>query len=124
MIDKTPQTLGAYIRTARERAGLSQRQLATAAGFHHSRLARLESGEVSDRPKAEHLQRLADVLGLDSAELLAFIGVTPPKPRVYFRKVAGIDVSDDEAEAIIAQLRKQYRKQDDKEGDDHDNEDD
>jgi transcriptional regulator with XRE-family HTH domain len=75
-----PTALGAYIRTVREEAGLSQRQLAGLAGFHHSMLARLESGEVAEQPKPENLQRLADALGIDSGDLLAFLGVKPSEP--------------------------------------------
>ena len=103
-----PATLGAYIRVVREQAGLSQRQLASLAGFHHSMLARLESGEVAEQPKPENLQRLADALGIDSADLLAFLGVKPsvPEPRVYFRRAYGMSDSEAaEAEAIIANLR-------------------
>ena len=103
-----PTALGAYIRVVRERAGLSQRQLASLAGFHHSMLARLESGEVTEQPKPENLQRLADALKIDSADLLAFLGVKPsvPEPRVYFRRAYGMSEDEAaEAEAIIANLR-------------------
>lgn len=106
--ESEPTTLGAYIRAIRERAGLSQRQLASLAGFHHSMLARLESGEVAEQPKPENLQRLADALGIDSGDLLAFLGVKPsvPEPRVYFRRAYGMSDSEAaEAEAIIANLR-------------------
>src|SRR5690348_15494273 len=73
-----PATLGEYLRTVREQAGISQRQLASRAGIHNSYLARLESGE-NDSPAAEVLQRIADVLEISSADLLAFIGVKPPE---------------------------------------------
>lgn len=71
-------TLGEYIKTNREAAGLSQRQLAARIGIHHSYLARLESGE-NDSPAAEVLQRIADELEIRSTDLFAFIGVTPPE---------------------------------------------
>src|SRR6185437_536682 len=70
-------TLGEYIKTSREAAGISQRQLAARVGIHHSYLARLESGE-NDSPAAEVLQRLADELEVSSVDLFAFIGVKPP----------------------------------------------
>ncbi len=41
--------------------------------------------DQNDNPSAEKLQRLAEVLELDPAELLAYIGVQPslPEPRLY-----------------------------------------
>jgi transcriptional regulator with XRE-family HTH domain len=73
-----PSTLGEYLRTERERAGLSQRQLASRVGIHNSYLARLENGETAN-PAADVLQRIADVLEISSTDLLAFIGVKPPE---------------------------------------------
>ncbi len=73
-----PSTLAEYLRTAREQAGISQRQLASRVGIHHSYLARLESGETAN-PAAELLQKIADVLEINSADLFAFIGVKPPE---------------------------------------------
>lgn len=73
-----PSSLGEYLRAERERAGLSQRQLAKLAGLHYSYLARLESGE-SDNPSPDMVQRIADVLELDPTDLYAYIGVVPPQ---------------------------------------------
>lgn len=73
-----PSTLAEYLHQAREQAGISQRQLAGRVGIHNSYLARLESGENAS-PSAELLQRIADVLEIGSTDLLAFIGVKPPK---------------------------------------------
>jgi transcriptional regulator with XRE-family HTH domain len=71
-----PSTLGEYLRAERERAGISQRQLAGRVGIHNSYLARLENGETAN-PAADLLQRIAEVLEISSADLLAFIGVKP-----------------------------------------------
>ena len=91
---KRPGTLGAYIREQRERIGISQRQLASIVGVHHSNIARLENGEVGDRPKPEYLQSLANALGVDVSKLLAYLGVTPklelPSVRTYFRRKLGV----------------------------------
>lgn len=73
-----PSTLGEYLRLARERAGISQRQLASRVGIHNSYLARLENGEW-ESPSADVLQRIAEVLEISSTDLLAFIGVKPPE---------------------------------------------
>jgi transcriptional regulator with XRE-family HTH domain len=85
-------SLGEYLRMERERASWSQRQLAAMVGIHHSYLARLENGETAN-PSAELLQRMAEVLETDTAELLAYIGVKSelPEPRVYFRRMYGLD---------------------------------
>jgi transcriptional regulator with XRE-family HTH domain len=59
---------GSAIRTARSRAGLSQRELARRAGVDGSLISRLE---VDARvPSIALLERLADVLGVPAALLL------------------------------------------------------
>jgi transcriptional regulator with XRE-family HTH domain len=73
-----PSRLGEYLRVERARASMSQRQLANRVGIHNSYLARLENGETAN-PAADLLQRIADVLEISSADLLAFIGVKPPE---------------------------------------------
>jgi len=105
-----PATLGEYIRQQRERTGLSQRQLAARVGMHHSRLARLESGESSGRPAPEYLQGMADVFGIDVSKLLKFQGVVPkpelPSIRSYFRRKLGVDASEAD---ILANLIADYQ---------------
>jgi transcriptional regulator with XRE-family HTH domain len=94
---KTPTTLGQTLRTARQEAGLSVRQLARAAGISHGYLVKLETDQ-NDNPSAAHLQRLADVLEIDAGQLLTFIGVKPasrlPAPRVYFRRKLGLSATE------------------------------
>jgi HTH-type transcriptional regulator, competence development regulator len=103
-------SLGEHIKTLREQAGYSQRQLAAQAGLHHSYLARLESGD-NDKPAPDILQRIADVLEIDANELLAFIGIKPslPEPRVYFRRAYGL--SQAEAEEAARLIAERYNKQ-------------
>jgi transcriptional regulator with XRE-family HTH domain len=119
MTTKGPQTLGAYLRTARLEAELSIRQLARAAGINHSYLVKLENDQ-NDNPSAAYLQRLADVLEIDASDLLAFIGVEPPStlpsPRVYFRRKFGL--SDAEA-ARLSRLISEYTNKASNEGDHH-----
>ena len=90
-----PETLGAYIRAAREQANISQGQLATAIKVNPSYIARIESGERA-KPAADVLQRIADALGIDSGELLAFLGVRVnlPEPQAYFRRKYGMSADD------------------------------
>lgn len=110
-------SLASYLRAARERTGLSQRKVAQKAGIDNSYLARLESGEVATRPDPEYLQRICDALGIDSADVMSFIGVKPslPEPRAYFRRKLGVSADDAE---ILARLVEEYRTRQTKEGDD------
>jgi transcriptional regulator with XRE-family HTH domain len=101
-----PATLAEYLRTAREHAGISQRQLASRVGIHNSYLARLENGE-NDSPAAEVLQRIADVLEISSTDLLGFIGVKPaeglPELAPYLRAKYHLD------EAAVRELAEHMR---------------
>ena len=94
---ESSSTLAEYLRTAREQSGISQRQLASRVGIHHSYLARLESGETAN-PAADVLQRIADVLEISSTDLLAFIGVKPveglPDLAPYLRAKYHLDEAD------------------------------
>lgn len=51
------------LRTARRRAGLSQRELADAAGVAQPAIARIESGRV--QPRVDTLDRLLEACGWD-----------------------------------------------------------
>ena len=102
-----PSTLAEYLRTAREKAGISQRQLASRIGIHNSYLARLESGETAN-PAAELLQKIAEVLEISSTDLLAFIGVKPseglPELAPYLRAKYQLD------EAAVRELAEHMRR--------------
>jgi transcriptional regulator with XRE-family HTH domain len=106
----TPKTWGAYVKQQRERLGMSQRQLASKVGIHHSGIARLESDQVTDHPRPEYLQGIADALGVDVSNILRYLGVTPrpelPSVRTYFRRKLGVNA--DEAE-ILASLVADYQ---------------
>ncbi|MBV9383365.1 MAG: helix-turn-helix domain-containing protein [Streptosporangiaceae bacterium] len=71
-------TLGSYLRNQRESAGLATRELARQSGVPASYIAEIEGGKKTS-PSAEILQKLATVLDIDTADLFAFIGVTPPQ---------------------------------------------
>ena len=114
------KTLGAYLRAARLKAGLSTHQLAARAHINQSYLVKLETDQ-NDHPSAETLQRLSDALRLDEAKLLQFIGVKPasvlPTPRVYFRRKLGVGAQE---AAVLARLIEDYQQQR-KEDPTHDN---
>src|SRR5579862_5961284 len=73
---ESPVTLGRYVRAARERAGLSLRNLEAIAEIPRATLNRLELDQV-DNPSPELLIRLADAVELDSNDLFAFVGYRP-----------------------------------------------
>ena len=107
--DSEQPTLASTIRQAREAAGIPIRHLAPLVGAHYSVLSRIEAGETT-RPAPELLQRIADVLELDATELLAFVGVKPPKPKTYFRRAYGLtpeqaDEAAERMEQIVRELR-------------------
>jgi transcriptional regulator with XRE-family HTH domain len=114
MNDETPADLGAYVRYSREQAGLSQGQLAEAVGVHHSYIARIESGSRA-KPAADVLQRIADVLHIESGDLLAFLGVRTnlPEPRAYFRRKYGMNARQAD---VLARLVEEFES---KEGGDY-----
>lgn len=72
-----PLNLGAYIRQARERKGLSARRLAGMINMHHGYLSRLEAGDYQ-RPSPEILERIALALDLSYDDLFAITGQHAP----------------------------------------------
>ena len=97
-------TLGDYLRAAREEAGLSLRQAATATGTNHGYLARLESGEKKN-PSADMLQRIADALEVNAADLFLLAGLPMPRelPSIEALLRVEYELSDDE----VAEARQQ-----------------
>lgn len=68
-MDGASENLARNLSDLRERKGLSQRQLAEAAGIPRSTLTHIESGAAN--PSLSNLVRLATALGLGVEELLA-----------------------------------------------------
>ena len=60
--------LGSRIRQARDRAGLTQEQLAERIGVSRTAIARYESGEIE--PKLHNLAAIAEALDVSCDELL------------------------------------------------------
>jgi transcriptional regulator with XRE-family HTH domain len=108
-----PATLAAYLRQAREQAGLSARQLAREAGTTASNISRIESGETAT-PTPELLKRIADALDLDLAELFAYRGIILPRTAsldTYLRQEYHLsDEAVTEAEAAIKEIAAKHRK--------------
>lgn len=70
--------LADVLRGARERLGLSQREISKAAGISNATLSRLEKGSITANP--DTLKVLASTLGLDHLWLLALNGTIPDQP--------------------------------------------
>ncbi|MEV4179552.1 BTAD domain-containing putative transcriptional regulator [Nonomuraea sp. NPDC049709] len=81
--DDTPATpepaFGALIRTWRERALLTQDQLAARAGLNVRTVRRLEAGELR-RPRSTTVRKLAEALGRDATELSIIMRTTGEAP--------------------------------------------
>lgn len=60
--------IGARIRAARHRRGLSQKQVGDALGINDRHVQAWEAGRRNPGPK--HLAKLAEVLGLELTDLL------------------------------------------------------
>ncbi len=104
MSNDDTHSLGDILRTARQEAGLSVRDLAAQVGVHFTHIGQLESGKRN--PSPENLQRIAEVLNVDAEPLLAMIGLPPP--RMYFRRKFG--VSEAEADVLARLIEHQLTK--------------
>lgn len=71
-----PVTLGTFVCQARERAGLSLRNLEAITGIPRMKLNRLER-DLKIENNADVLQRVAEALELDSDDLFALAGYRP-----------------------------------------------
>lgn len=69
-------TLGAIVLTARERAGLSQQELAKRLGVGQSRISQLEKNEIK-RPNPDLLEGLERELGISRRTMNIALGYLP-----------------------------------------------
>jgi transcriptional regulator with XRE-family HTH domain len=72
--------LGDVLRKARERANLSQAELATAAGVSQTVISRIEAN-ARENPRFVNVLKLAYACGLSLDRLAAECGYTPPGRR-------------------------------------------
>lgn len=112
-----PETLGEYVRQKRNEAGFSQRQLAQEAGVSFSNISRLESG-FHTSPTPGLLKNVADVLDVDLAEMLSYLGIKVAGTgslNDYLRR--DYDLPDEavaEAQKAIERIAQKYRPRSDK----------
>jgi transcriptional regulator with XRE-family HTH domain len=74
------QTVGMTLRACRERAGLSQTQVADRVGMTQPKISRIELGDV-DNLSARDLARLVDALSLSDEQILNLLAVFRPSSR-------------------------------------------
>lgn len=72
------QQLGNLVKQYRQRKGWSQRMAADRMGYHHSYLARIESGAYAS-PAPKQLKAIARVLGAPIEDLYALAGYQVPE---------------------------------------------
>lgn len=77
MDPKQALLLGKQLKEARNRLGLSAREVADRSGMADSNVLRLEQGAIAN-PRPETLKSLADALDLDLADLYAAAGYVQP----------------------------------------------
>lgn len=113
MNEKQRAALGEFIRTRREALGLPAREVARKIGVPHTRLGRMERGEVI-QPSAELLGRVASALGVPASELMRRAGypvaTSLPELRPYMRaKFTELPPEAiDEVEQLIRRLRTEH----------------
>jgi transcriptional regulator with XRE-family HTH domain len=83
------------MRTARERNGLSQSDLARALGVSQARISQVESGRVENIPPLEFLMRFVDACG----EELQIASVSSPKgpPEAVPATIEAVALDDEDA---------------------------
>jgi transcriptional regulator with XRE-family HTH domain len=112
MSEKVSEQRGKRLRTLREAAGLSQRELAQRLSVHHSNIGFWESGAVP--PRSEVLPTMADIFGVHVEELLGHEAKRKPvatpsgRARLAFDKVSKLPKRQqqkiiDVVEALVAQ---------------------
>ena len=97
--------VGEVIAEAREKKGLSQRQLAKIAKINNSELSKIESG-IRKEPSPKILRRISNVLDITYSDLMYMIGVgnevRPLNPFIkdYYSKLKGDDLNEAEVNVL------------------------
>lgn len=102
MVEKN---IGEVITKAREKANLSQRQLAKLANINNSELSKIESG-VRKEPSPKILRKISNVLDVNYSDLMYMIGlgieVSPLNPFIkdYYSKLKGDELNEAEVNVL------------------------
>ena len=99
------KNIGDVITEAREKANLSQRQLAKLANINNSELSKIESG-VRKEPSPKILRKISNVLDVNYSDLMYMIGlgieVSPLNPFIkdYYSKLKGEELNEAEVNVL------------------------
>ena len=99
------KTIGEVIAEAREKKGLSQRQLAKIAKINNSELSKIEAGIRKD-PSPKILRKISNVLDVNYSDLMYMIGlgieVSPLNPFIkdYYSKLKGDELNEAEVNVL------------------------
>ena len=99
------KNIGEVITEAREKANLSQRQLAKLANINNSELSKIESG-VRKEPSPKILRKISNVLDVNYSDLMYMIGlgieVSPLNPFIkdYYSKLKGEELNEAEINVL------------------------
>ncbi|WP_103061670.1 helix-turn-helix domain-containing protein [Actinomyces qiguomingii] len=103
MGEMTAQSLGARIREARQRVGMSQQMLAERVGLDRTAVNKIESG--NRKISAIELSDVADALRV---RMVAFFE-EPLSAVVAHRSAQGLDVVDSQIDAVLAEIAEEVR---------------
>lgn len=99
------KSIGEIIAEAREKKGLSQRQLAKLAKINNSELSKIEAGIRKD-PSPKILRKISNVLDVNYSDLMYMIGlgieVSPLNPFIkdYYSKLKGEELNEAEVNVL------------------------
>ena len=78
------ETLGSTVRELRRARGITQQQLAEAAGVDDTYISKIEKDRLPYPPSAETLRLIAKALAADPLELFTKAERTPPELQEFF----------------------------------------
>lgn len=99
------KNVGQVITEAREKANLSQRQLAKLANINNSELSKIESG-IRKEPSPKILRKISNVIDVNYSDLMYMIGlgieVSPLNPFIkdYYSKLKGDELNEAEVNVL------------------------
>ena len=98
------KNLSDVIRNAREKQGISQRELSRITNIDHNTISRIENGERK-KPNTLTLTTLANVLNLDLYELMEMCGYSKEQIDVLRQKNSSVDYGIKKIEDLKERLK-------------------
>lgn len=99
------KTVGEIIAEAREKKGLSQRQLAKIARINNSELSKIESG-IRKEPSPRILRKISNIIDVNYSDLMYKVGlgieISPLNPFIksYYYSLKGNDLNEAEVNIL------------------------